>query len=91
MKHKYKMFVVSGVVQGVGFRYYTSQKGLQLGLKGYAKNLPDGRVEVLVCGEPEDVELMGKWLIKGPVTARVDSLDMEDIDSRVIYRGFEIL
>lgn len=47
---------VYGSVQGVGFRYSTQREALQLGLTGYARNLDDGGVEVLACGEPEQVE-----------------------------------
>ena len=47
---------VYGSVQGVGFRYSTQREALQLGVTGYARNLDDGGVEVLVCGEAEQVE-----------------------------------
>lgn len=47
---------IHGVVQGVGFRYSTQREALQLGLTGYARNLDDGSVEVLACGEAEQVE-----------------------------------
>ncbi len=47
---------VHGVVRGVGFRYSTQREALQLGLTGYARNLDDGSVEVLACGEAEQVE-----------------------------------
>jgi acylphosphatase len=46
---------VYGSVQGVGFRYSTQREALQLGLTGYARNLDDGGVEVLACGEPDQV------------------------------------
>lgn len=47
---------VYGSVQGVGFRYSTQREALQLGVTGYARNLDDGGVEVLACGEAEQVE-----------------------------------
>lgn len=49
---------VYGRVQGVGFRYSTRQEALKLGLGGYARNLDDGSVEVLACGEAEQVEAL---------------------------------
>lgn len=56
---------VYGSVQGVGFRYSTQREALQLGLTGYARNLDDGGVEVLACGEPDGGETYclaeGRW------------------------------
>ena len=64
---------VYGSVQGVGFRYSTQREALQLGLTGYARNLDDGGVEVLACGEAEQVEKLIAWLkAGGPRSARVD-------------------
>ncbi|MDU4094468.1 MAG: acylphosphatase [Pantoea sp.] len=62
---------VHGQVQGVGFRYSTQMQAQQLGLTGYARNLDDGSVEVLACGER--VEQLVAWLkAGGPRSARVD-------------------
>ncbi|EJO9873819.1 acylphosphatase [Vibrio vulnificus] len=83
-------FVVSGIVQGVGFRYHTSHQGLKLNLVGYAKNLYNGDVEVIACGEPPKIEEFAKWLEQGPKTARVDEFKREEITCRE-YQGFEIL
>lgn len=64
---------VHGQVQGVGFRYSTQVQAQQLGLTGYARNLDDGSVEVLACGEREGVEQLVAWLkAGGPRSARVD-------------------
>lgn len=66
---------VHGMVQGVGFRYSTQREALQLGLTGYARNLDDGSVEVLACGEAERVETLIAWLkAGGPHSARVDKV-----------------
>lgn len=66
---------VHGNVQGVGFRYNTQREALKLGLTGYAKNLDDGSVEVLACGEEEKVALLLAWLkAGGPRSARVDKV-----------------
>ncbi|QUJ68634.1 acylphosphatase [Photobacterium sp. GJ3] len=84
------MVRVTGHVQGVGFRFHTAHEGLRIGLSGYAKNLPDGSVEVLACGKPEKVEQLVQWLETGPRTSRVDSLSRDDIAWRALD-GFEIM
>lgn len=61
---------VYGSVQGVGFRYSTQREALQLGVTGYARNLDDGGVEVLVCGEAEQVENSSPGLKPGGRAAR---------------------
>lgn len=71
--------IVSGRVQGVGFRYYTSWEAGKRGLTGHAKNLYNGNVEVLLYGNSEKIEDMVDWLSKGPRTAKVDSLDVTSI------------
>jgi len=67
-----------GVVQGVGFRYNTQTQAKRLGVNGYARNLDDGGVEVLACGEAQQVEALLAWLkAGGPRSARVDKLLVE--------------
>ena len=66
--------LVSGRVQGVWFRGSTRDQALRLGLRGYARNLADGRVEVLACGEPAKVDRLRHWLRRGPPLARVDEV-----------------
>ncbi|AIX74210.1 MAG: acylphosphatase [Mixta calida] len=64
---------VYGRVQGVGFRYSTQAQAQQLGLTGYARNLDDGSVEVLACGDNAQLEQLLAWLkAGGPRSARVD-------------------
>ena len=66
---------VHGVVQGVGFRYTTQHEAQRLGLTGYARNLEDGSVEVVACGDAENVEKLIEWLKSGgPRSARVDKV-----------------
>jgi acylphosphatase len=62
---------VSGRVQGVYYRASTVEQAARLGLKGFARNLPDGRVEVLVCGPEHAVQELIEWLWVGPSAARV--------------------
>ncbi|HEY8538579.1 MAG TPA: acylphosphatase [Steroidobacteraceae bacterium] len=70
---------VSGLVQGVFFRGSTRQRAIELGLSGYAVNLPDGRVEVLIVGEPERAERLIEWLHRGPPAARVNSVEVQEL------------
>jgi acylphosphatase len=69
---------VSGRVQGVFFRASTRQKAADLGCSGYAKNLPDGRVEVLIAGEPPAVQAVVDWLWTGPPAARVTQVEVRE-------------
>ncbi len=61
---------VTGHVQGVGFRWWTRSRALELGLAGYAKNLTDGRVEVVAEGEQSDVDKLLALLKEDPSTAK---------------------
>lgn len=75
--------VVSGRVQGVFFRAATREQARALGLRGHARNLPDGRVEVLVCGEDGDVRSLCNWLWSGPPQARVSDVSCTVVDTAV--------
>lgn len=82
-------YLVSGKVQGVFFRASTRQQALQLGLRGQARNLPDGRVEVLVAGDSEAIETLASWLRHGPPLAEVESVERSDIaEADVVAVGF---
>lgn len=63
--------VVSGRVQGVGFRAATRRRAVALGLQGHARNLPDGRVEVLARGPEHALRQLRDWLREGPSAAQV--------------------
>jgi len=68
---------VAGRVQGVFFRATTREQAQRLGLSGYARNLPDGRVEVLACGAQDAVEQLKIWLRTGPSAAKVSGVACE--------------
>ncbi|UNK49132.1 acylphosphatase [Lysobacter sp. S4-A87] len=68
-------FIVSGRVQGVFFRASTRDQALALGLRGFARNLPDGRVEVLAAGDDVALDRLAAWLRQGPAMAQVDDLE----------------
>lgn len=88
-------FIVSGRVQGVGFRFHTRARALELNLRGWVQNLNDGRVEVLVRGNKSEMEAFQSWIACGPDSARVDKLMVEESselpsgDSFVILEGGE--
>ena len=82
-------FLVAGRVQGVGFRAATRRQALALEVGGHARNLDDGRVEVLACGEREAIESLARWLKRGPLLARVSSVDREPAEA-VPTTGFEV-
>ena len=69
-----KKFLVAGRVQGVYFRASTREQALRLGLVGYARNLADGRVEVLAKGDDEQLTALEQWLWQGPPTAQVTAV-----------------
>ncbi|HSP57423.1 MAG TPA: acylphosphatase [Halomonas sp.] len=73
--------MVTGKVQGVCFRGATQEQALRHNITGHAKNLPDGRVEVLLCGDREAVKKLSEWLWKGPSGARVTHVEIEVIDT----------
>jgi acylphosphatase len=85
-------FVVSGVVQGVGFRWFVARHARALGLGGYARNLPDGRVEVVAAGAgPEALARLEELLREGPAHARVERLErQDDVSETVSSRSFDI-
>ena len=67
--------VVRGHVQGVGFRYFVSHHARRLGLSGFARNLPDGTVEVYAEGKRDALAELVEWLERGPSGARVARVD----------------
>lgn len=80
-------FLVDGRVQGVFFRASTREQALALGIAGRARNLDDGRVEVLVGGRAEALDTLEQWLWQGPPAAEVTAVDREDLPERELH-GF---
>lgn len=81
-KHICVRCTVAGHVQGVFFRASAREEALRLGVTGHARNLPDGSLEVVVCGEPEAVNGLRDWLRRGPPQAQVTGLACETIEFR---------
>ncbi len=73
---------VSGRVQGVSFRVSAAKEAQRFGITGYARNLPDGCVEVLACGDAEALERFKAWLHRGPAAAEVSAVACETQDYR---------
>lgn len=82
--------VVSGRVQGVAFRQSTADEGRRLGVEGWVRNLPDGRVEAEVEGERAAVGALVRWCHAGPPAARVDRVEVEWADPAGDLGAFEI-
>jgi acylphosphatase len=82
--------LVSGRVQGVYFRMFTQNKAKQIGIKGCARNLPDGRVEIIAEADHGGIEKFIKWCHKGPVTARVDDVKIIELEPDEALTTFEI-
>lgn len=85
-KHVY----ISGRVQGVGFRHFVLTKARELGLKGWVRNLYDGRVEAVFVGNKNDVEQMLKLIKKGPRWARVDNVRVLNEEIKDEFDTFQV-
>jgi acylphosphatase len=84
-----RKLVISGRVQGVGFRWFTQEAASREGVTGWVRNLPDGRVEALVEGDVEAVTRVERALRSGPRGARVDDVNV-DAEEPGGYRRFTI-
>ncbi len=83
--------LIAGRVQGVCFRMYTEEEALNRRLRGWVKNLPDGRVEAVFEGVKKDVEEMIAWCHKGPSSARVTSVQVSREPCQDDFRDFRII
>lgn len=91
MAVQHKHLKITGRVQGVGFRYFTTKKAEALNLNGWVKNMPDGSVEVVLSGDEELIEEMLQHLREGPRSARVDKIDdISTTGKSEMYEGFNV-
>jgi acylphosphatase len=81
---------VHGYVQGVGFRWYTRGKAMELGLVGNATNLVDGRVEIVVEGPQQACDDLLAWLRGGDTPGNVDQVVEQFAPARGTFRGFGV-
>ena len=85
-----KKYLVSGRVQGVGFRFFVERVANQLGLRGYVRNLADGSVEAYAIGSEVLLEEFQRHLAEGPRGARVTGVEEAEMPVNNRYKRFEI-
>jgi len=87
-----KHLIITGRVQGVGYRHSLRQEALRLGLTGWVRNRHDGSVESMVAGKPQAVDALLAWAQRGPPAARVDAVTAttaSGTDAFATFNGFE--
>jgi acylphosphatase len=87
MERTAKRLLITGRVQGVGFRFYLQRKARELGLAGWVRNCRDGSVEAVIQGSAEAVDTMIAWARRGPASAVVAGVQVTDATGD--YAGFE--
>lgn len=89
---KKKIYIkVSGRVQGVYFRYYTSQEAQKLDLTGWVRNTEDGGVEIVAEGEESKLKKLLAWTYQGPSNARVKKVEFEWKDFEGDFEEFKAM
>ncbi|AFR27992.1 MULTISPECIES: acylphosphatase [Micrococcaceae] len=83
--------LITGVVQGVGFRYWTARKADELLLKGTVRNSADGSVELVAEGSAADVDSIVKWLHSSRAPGRVENVDFQVSDATGEFDDFRII
>jgi len=82
--------LISGIVQGVGFRYYVISHARRLNVKGFVKNLDDGRVEVVAEGDSKKLEELKKLLKKGPYGSKVEDAEITTEKYENEFQDFDV-
>ena len=77
------------MVQGVGFRNVTRKKAMELGIRGSVRNLDDGSVEILASATDKEFKVFENWCREGPYHARVDRLEISELD-QTVFTDFSI-
>lgn len=85
-----RRYVIAGRVQGVGFRWFTHDAAAREGLHGWVRNLADGRVEVVAEGDVESIDRLEAAIRRGPGSARVERVEVEEQAPAGRTTGFEI-
>ena len=85
-----RRYVITGRVQGVGFRWFTHDAAAREGIHGWVRNLADGSVEVIAEGDQPAVDRLEAAVRRGPSSAHVDRFDMEELAPTGRPAGFEI-
>lgn len=82
--------IVSGKVQGVGYRYFSQMKAVQYGVKGWVKNLPDGSVEIIALGGNDQLEPFIEDLRKGNPFSKINNMEITEMDQMDPFQSFTI-
>ncbi len=82
--------IISGHVQGVGFRYFVYTKATELGLNGYTQNLRDGRVEVIAEGPVDNLNKLLEYLKQGNSYSSVENVEVAKSEPKYDIKGFDI-
>lgn len=85
-----KRFVITGRVQGVFYRQGTFEQAEKLNLTGWVRNLNNGAVECLACGESDAIESLARWLEAGPPAAKVTGVTSEALPWEDVYQNFKV-
>ncbi|RJQ38165.1 acylphosphatase [Candidatus Microgenomates bacterium] len=83
--------IISGFVQGVGFRHFVKKNAIKLGLTGWVRNTQDGKVEAIFQGEKENIEEIIKVCKKGPFISEVKNMEVKWEEGKEKFAGFEIV
>jgi acylphosphatase len=82
--------LISGGVQGVGFRFHTQEQATRLKLKGFVRNLDDGRVEIVAAGDLGNLEELVTWAKMGPTAAKVKKVEVSEMKEGIPDEPFHI-
>jgi acylphosphatase len=85
-----RQYLVTGRVQGVGFRFFTRALAAREGIHGWGRNLKDGRVEISAEGEAEALERFERSIRQGPRGSRIDQVEVSDLGATGSETGFDI-
>lgn len=85
-----RRYIIRGRVQGVGFRFFVEDAASLEGVRGFVRNLPDGRVEVVAEGDAEAMSRFELAIRRGPLQARVDEVETDVIEPSGRFVGFSI-
>jgi acylphosphatase len=85
-----RLYIVSGRVQGVGFRFFVNRAASIEGLHGWVRNLPNGGVEIRAEGESDALERFERHVRQGPPASRIDEVDITDVGATGHDTGFSV-
>ncbi len=86
-----KHLVISGKVQGIGFRYWLQRLAIEKNICGWVKNKTSGNVEALIVGEKKEIQELIKLCEMGPNSAKIDCVRINDYKKDYIKKGFDII